>query len=162
MTYENRMMNIPSFPEASEPYKCGHRDARHEAAEIATEADAIIARLTAERDKALRRRDAWKERAANHVEIVNALNARTKGGDSRTLSRALIGAAMTQLEEENEGLRAALRYGCGAAINSLVDDGLPPEWSEGSGIATMLRALGCDSLTLDDDARAALSGEAQP
>ena len=66
-------------------------------------------------------------------------------------------AEIVKRDAENERLREALRYRCGATINSLVADGIPPEWSEGSGIAIQLRALGCDSLRLDDAARAALS-----
>jgi len=58
-------------------------------------AEARIAELEGERDEALRRRDAWKARAENHVEILNALRAKTDGRDSRTLSRALLGAAFT-------------------------------------------------------------------
>jgi catalase len=48
MNYHGRIMNIPiNHPKAmtSENYKEGHRDARHDAAEIANEADAEIERL---------------------------------------------------------------------------------------------------------------------
>lgn len=56
-------------------------------------------------------------------------------------------------------LERALKYGAASAINGLIAQGLPPEWSYASGIGTMLRALGCDSLTLDESARKALNGE---
>lgn len=55
--YHARMMNIAAVPDFLLPiggesaYKTGHRDARHAAAEIALEANAEIARLTAERDR---------------------------------------------------------------------------------------------------------------
>lgn len=64
-------------------------------------------------------------------------------------------AALRARVDELEG---ALRWSVGAAINSLVADGRLPEWSEGSGIGVGLRALGSSSLSLDDDARAALEG----
>jgi uncharacterized coiled-coil DUF342 family protein len=79
---------------------------------IETEASRLraeVKRLRAERDEALRRRDAWKARAANHVQIVNALRAKTAGQDSRTLGRALVGAAKMELEADNERLREQLR-----------------------------------------------------
>jgi colicin import membrane protein len=59
-----------------------------------------------ERDEALRRRDAWKARAENHVEIVNALRAKTKGQNSRTLSKVLLGAAFAEAEARAEKAEA--------------------------------------------------------
>ena len=49
--YHSRIMNISadtSDVEMKLPYNSGHRDARHKAAEIATEADQEIERLKAE------------------------------------------------------------------------------------------------------------------
>ncbi len=63
MDYHGRMMNIPydrlqeTFDKndltltARRPYKFGHRDARHAAAEIATEADREIDRLRTENEQ---------------------------------------------------------------------------------------------------------------
>ena len=46
MDYHGRIMNLRSNPDAvSDTYMTGHRDARHAAAEIATEADRTIAAL---------------------------------------------------------------------------------------------------------------------
>lgn len=93
------------------------RDLVPEAAAALSAKDAEIAKLTAERDEARRRRDAWRARAENHVEIVNALRAKTAGKDSRTLSRALLGAAFVdaearaeKAEAENARLRDALAH----------------------------------------------------
>jgi hypothetical protein len=88
---------------------------------IETEARALRAevdRLRAERDEALRRRDAWKARAANHVQMVNALRAKTAGQDSRTLGRAIVGAAKMELEADNERLREQLRQAQQAQRNT--------------------------------------------
>lgn len=55
-------------------------------------------------------------------------------------------------------LEKALRFGCGAAINGLNDEsGALPEWSEGSGIAVMLNALGCHERRLNERVRFALA-----
>jgi hypothetical protein len=64
-----------------------------------------LAEVEAERDEALRRRDAWKARAEGHVEIVNALRAKTAGKDSRTLGRALLGAAKMEAEARADALQ---------------------------------------------------------
>jgi hypothetical protein len=61
--------------------------------------------VEAERDEALRRRDAWKARAEGHVEIVNAMRAKTAGKDSRTLGRALLGAAKMEAEARADALQ---------------------------------------------------------
>lgn len=60
-----------------------------------------------------------------------------------------------QIDARKE-LESALRAGVGAAINEMVARGLPPEWSKQSGIATMLRAIGCNSLKLDATVRAVI------
>ena len=75
-----------------------------EAADLIAALAAENERLVAERDEARRRRDMWKARADNHVEIVNALRAKTSGQDSRTLSRALLGAAFSEAEARAEAL----------------------------------------------------------
>jgi predicted nuclease with TOPRIM domain len=64
-----------------------------------------LAEVEAERDEALRRRDAWKARAEGHVEIVNAMRAKTAGKDSRTLGRALLGAAKMEAEARADALQ---------------------------------------------------------
>lgn len=49
MNLHGRIMNLPASGEpagGSMAYKLGHRDARHAAAEMAKEADALIAELT--------------------------------------------------------------------------------------------------------------------
>jgi hypothetical protein len=63
-----------------------------------------LAEVEAERDEALSRRDAWKARAEGHVEIVNAMRAKTAGKDSRTLGRALLGAAKMEAEARADRL----------------------------------------------------------
>jgi len=63
-------------------------------------------------------------------------------------------AAIARIAE----LEKALRFGCGAAINGLNDEsGSLPEWSEGSGIAVMLNALGCHERCLNERVRVALT-----
>ena len=54
MSYHQRIMNIPAYDDAPFEYKEGHRDARHAAAEIASEADAEVERLRARELNALR------------------------------------------------------------------------------------------------------------
>jgi hypothetical protein len=76
-------------------------------------------RAIVERDKALRRRDAWKARAEGHTEIVNALKAKTAGKDSRTLSRALLGAAFNQCEAERDALAKKLERTMEALLNAV-------------------------------------------
>ncbi|ARQ01869.1 hypothetical protein [Pseudorhodoplanes sinuspersici] len=68
-------------------------------------------------------------------------------------------AGINARDAEIDRLRAALRLGCGAAINSL-----PPgqrEWSPESGIGAMLKALGCEATVYGDDVRAALGSNEQ-
>ena len=65
MDYHGRIMNVEvdvaSMAAAGKPrslrfaFKAGHRDARHAAAEIANEADAEIARITAAKDAEIAR-----------------------------------------------------------------------------------------------------------
>ncbi len=87
MDYHGRMMNIPydrlqeTFDKndltltARRPYKFGHRDARHAAAEIATEADREIDRLRTENEQ-LR---------TDLEEAINAINHSPESGDEITL-----------------------------------------------------------------------------
>ena len=70
------------------------------------------------------------------------------------LGSAIFG--MTEAASEVDRLKAALRYGIGAAINELEAQNLPREWSPGSGIGVMLAALGCKSTRYDDAVKAAL------
>lgn len=52
-----------------------------------------------------------------------------------------------------EGLRTALKFGIGSALNELVAIGMPLEWSSNSGLGKMLTALGCTSLSYDEGVR---------
>ena len=62
---------------------------------------------------------------------------------------------LAQVAAENARLRQALRFGATLQYD-LVASRLPPEWSAMSGVGRMLAALGCKSVRLDDEARAAL------
>ena len=77
MSYHQRMMNIPlgDLIADSGQYRNGHRDARHDAAEIANEADAEIARLTRE----LGERDARLDEAERLLNRVDAVGSGKAG-----------------------------------------------------------------------------------
>lgn len=53
-------------------------------------------------------------------------------------------------------LEDALRFGIHCCLNGLRSRGLPLEWSRKAGIGVMLKALGCDSCRLDEEARRVL------
>ena len=59
MKYHDRIMSlpVPAERQPSIPYKEGHRDARHAAAEIAVEAESEIMSLREELDRAWRQRN---------------------------------------------------------------------------------------------------------
>ena len=59
-------------------------------------------------------------------------------------------------DDARKEIENALRAGVGAAINEMISRGISPEWSRRSVVGTMLRALGCNSLELDDAVRAAI------
>lgn len=60
------------------------------------------------------------------------------------------------IKTENALLRRVLQHVVSASINDLVARGEATEWSDRSRIGTGLRALGCESRTYDEAARAAL------
>jgi hypothetical protein len=112
-----------------------------------------------------------KARAEQAEAERDALRFRAQNAESeQSAAETAYSVAMRQMSEKDATiarrtariaeLESALRFGCGAAINSLHDEsGNLPEWSSGSGIAVMLTALGCHEYQLNEKVRAALSRE---
>jgi hypothetical protein len=79
--FHSRIMNLPfDRPISSPEYATGHRDARHAAAEIANEADALAVRL-AEAERLLREVRAEGDLWAHHETEIDAFLRTTDSAD---------------------------------------------------------------------------------
>ena len=101
--FHGRIMNLQ--PDYAKPdahavvYKRGFRDARHVAAEIGLEADALLVRLNEAQSDA----GAWEATAQHHYEEARVAEARLAEADDKLLSVAIeLGATKARLAEKDE------------------------------------------------------------
>jgi uncharacterized coiled-coil DUF342 family protein len=143
--YHGRVMHIPTPANEARnaEYKIGHRDARHAAAGIANEADAEIARLTAERDELRASEQAawdmiegWNDLEQQRDEFRNSMNFYAAETERLTAERDAEREARMRLD-------AAL-LDAEVAINALdVTTFGSCRWGEVANIASAIhRALG--------------------
>jgi chromosome segregation ATPase len=134
--YHGRMMNIPTTGRRSVAYREGHRDARHAAAEIASEADAEIASLAAEVAELLDMNSDRNDIEQERDECRNAMNfyaAETKRltaeRDAEREARMRLDAALLDAEVAINALDVTTFGSC--------------RWGEVANIASAIhRALG--------------------
>lgn len=107
-TRADALMDALARAEAAELQARYETDVAQAAIDEAKRLSARLAEVEKERDEALRRRDEWREKAKHYDTIRDALRAKTAGKDSRTLGRAMLGAAKVEAEERAESLSARL------------------------------------------------------
>lgn len=125
MSYHNRIMNIPhgrvGDSDGMKMYRLGHRDARHAAAEIATEADIEIERLRDQLGALQISYDRLKaSEAAASQEDFNRRNEMDEMGDE-IINLFRENASLKSREEMWEEIARNLEERLGAAQKSLTE-----------------------------------------